>query len=437
MQRSFCPIPRVSEFARNCEGSSTFLFAFGLVALCAAGAIGVDYARATAMRQFLANAADAAALAAVARLPDTTAARDTALEYVEKNMPQAKFGSILDPGDIEIGFWDRTTRAFTPAVGQNEEQSGNAIRITTRMAESAGTGLSTMFARVLGINTLDLSSNSIAGRGGPPCVIALDAAATTAMLVGVTAKVIAEGCGVQVDATSSSAMVVSGAASVSASDVCVAGQAAVGLTSSVDPEPREYCLGQSDPLAGLGLPMFGGCQHYGKVIVGLGQEIDPGVYCGGLTIAAGASVELSPGTYVIRDGPLTLLGAGAISGQGVTFFLTGTGAVVNFAALSSLDLTAPTQGDLAGILFFQDPDTAGTHIWLGTSTANLQGVIYFPSGNLLSQSATRITPQDSCTVLIANSIEFLVNSGVSIDVTGADCRGALPGPYRRGIVLLQ
>ena len=40
-------------------------------------------------------------------------------------------------------------------------------------------------------------------------------------------------------------------------------------------------------------------------------------------------------------------------------------------------------------------------------------------------------------VLIAKTLSFTASSGVTIDIRKSNCRSALPGPYNRGIVLLQ
>jgi len=190
-------------------------------------------------------------------------------------------------------------------------------------------------------------------------------------------------------------------------------------------------------MAGLAVPTFGGCDFEDTKITGSTEPLEPGVYCGGLDIGGNSNVELDPGLYVIQDGPFALGGNSSIKGEGVTIFLTGKDAVISFKSGSTIDLTAPKSGALTGILFFQDPDFGGTHDWKGKSSTELRGVIYFPAGTLVSKNDNAMTPEGSCTVLIAHSLEFTASSGVSIDVSGVDCRGSLAGPYRRGIALLQ
>lgn len=425
------------EFGRDRRGGVLPLIGVFMFVAAGAAAFGIDYARMTMMRQSLQMAADAAALAAVSRLPDSDAARKTALVYVEKNMPQAKHGDVLDPADVEIGTWDQLTRTFTPANSKSEESTGTALRVTTRLAESNGNALKSLFAVALGFDEFDLSATAVAGRGGPPCVIVLDPTAAAALHIGGQAELEAVGCGVQVDSTADKALEIKSKGELEATDICVGGTAAVSTNGSADPTPKEYCPGYADPLAGLALPPVGACDHVNAKYNNSNTTLMPGVYCGGLDIGGKSNITLSPGVYVIKDGPFSLGAQAAVSGTEVMIFLTGNNANVSFKAKSAIDLTAPTLGPYAGILFFQDPNFGGTHDWKGKSSAYLRGVIYFPSGTLSSKNTSHMTPEDSCTVLIVSTLEFDSQGGASVDVSNADCRGGLPGPYRRGIVLLK
>jgi len=409
-----------------------------IVAAVGAATIGVDYARAVATRQFLATAADAAALAAVSRLPDHDAVRKTAIAYVQKNLSDARFGTALVPGDVEIGDWDAINGIFVPIDEGDPSAVGSAVRVTTRMAKTNGNSLSTLFAGAFGIDTMDLSVTAVAGRGGPPCVVALDSTTAGAMHLGGSAEVQALGCGVQVNSTASAAMEVTGSASLEASEICVGGTAAVKAGNSVQPNPKDFCPAQVDPMSGLTPPEVGACDPgKGGTYEDSHETLDPGVYCGGLSIEGQSDITLTPGTYIIKDGPFRLSGASSIQGKNVTIFLTGADALISFKGGSTINLTAPVVGDFTGILFYQDPAYGGTHDWRGKSTTDLRGVIYFPEGKLISNSKTAITPEGSCTVLIAKTLSFSTNGGATIDIRKSNCRSALPGPYNRGIVLLQ
>lgn len=121
----------------------------------------------------------------------------------------------------------------------------------------------------------------------------------------------------------------------------------------------------------------------------------------------------------------------------MTFYLTGSKSVLSFQDGTSLSLSAPAGGALAGILFFQDRAFGGTHQWHSSSPSELQGTIYLPGGEFVSAGTNSMTPLSSCNVIIANTIEFDADSGVSIDLSGSDCRSSLPTAVLGTVALLQ
>ncbi|MFZ1412971.1 MAG: TadG family pilus assembly protein [Defluviicoccus sp.] len=405
------------------------MLAFGVVVGVSAAAVGVDLVRGRALQQSLHMAADAAALAAAARLPDMVAATEVALAYVEKNMSAADYGRVLDPRDVEFGAWDPKARTFTVNTS-----AATAVRITTRLSAANENATSTFFAGILGQDSIEVAANAVAGRTGAPCVIALDPTAAGAMDLGYDSTLEARGCGIQVNSTSGRALMVASEASLESADTCIGGMA--NVSGSVSPEPREYCPGQADPLAGLANPSYGSCEYNKKVYQSSSQTLSPGIYCGGVTIEKDSKINLSPGLYVIKDGALKVLDTSSISGTEVTIFLTGAKAFINFNDESSVNLKAPTTGDYRGILLFQDPASSNQHTWNGQSTS-LVGVIHLPSSELKALTNHLITPYRSCTVLITKTLDLNSGAGISIDLSGPTCRQSLPAPYQRGVVLLD
>lgn len=79
------------------------------------------------------------------------------------------------------------------------------------------------------------------------------------------------------------------------------------------------------------------------------------MYCKGLKITAGAQVTLANGVYIIKDGPLVVDKAAMLTGTQVGIYLTGPGSNLTFANDSTITLSAPKDGLLAGLLIFDDP----------------------------------------------------------------------------------
>lgn len=400
-----------------------------------AAAMGIDYTRAQALQQTLELAADAAALAAAARLPDADAARAAAMAYVEKNMPSNAFGQVLNPSDVEIGGWDQATHSFVPA---GPTVPAAAVRVVTRLAASNGNALETYFGGVFGKDSVDIAASAIAGRTGAPCILALKPDDTTVEIKD-DVSVEAIGCGVQINSTETKALKVEKNSTVNAAGICIGGTAEI--KGIVSPEPSEYCIGQVDPLTSIEPPAYFGCDFNDTVFEETTETIPPGVYCGGIEIKENAHITLSSGVYIIEDGKLKVEKGGSLTGDEVMIYMSENSDDIEIKNESSFSATAPKSGPYTGVLIFRDRNSNKKVEWLSDSSGMLRGVIYLPNGKFTSSSLLnvdpQITPDQSCTVLIANEIELGDGSTVSIDLTSTDCRKNLPAPYSRGIVLLQ
>jgi Flp pilus assembly protein TadG len=134
-----------------------------------------------------------------------------------------------------------------------------------------------------------------------------------------------------------------------------------------------------DPLAYL-TPPCSPCTGGTALSTNSNMTINPGTYS---SISIGpANVVFSPGTYIINGAGGLSIGANAtVSGTGVTFYLTNN-ATVSMVGTPTLQFTAPTSGQYAGILFYQDPnDTVGPSFG-GNSSTFYDGVLYFPKSQV-------------------------------------------------------
>jgi hypothetical protein len=175
----------------------------------------------------------------------------------------------------------------------------------------------------------------------------------------------------------------------------------------------------ADPYASVVLPSFSGCDKKNfsaKTVV----TINPGVYCGGMKLNAGAVVTLNPGIYFLDQGSLSVAGGASMTGNGVTLvFTSSTGnnwanATINGGAV--VDLTAPTSGPTAGIVFFGDRRTpVGTAFKLnGGSTQVFGGAIYLSQGAITFSGGSG-TNATGCTQLVADTITFSGNSNFALN----------------------
>ena len=65
-------------------------------------------------------------------------------------------------------------------------------------------------------------------------------------------------------------------------------------------------------------------------------------------------MTLRPGVYIIKDGPLVVDKNASLTGVNVGFYFTGVRGGLLFDEKSTVSLTAPKNGPMSGLLFFED-----------------------------------------------------------------------------------
>lgn len=420
----------IARLIEDQRGSILPIVGVMFLLVSAGAAVAVDMGRAYAYRGQLRLAVDAAALAAAVNLPDVEAARKAAYRYAAINLPE--FKNLVHADDIEFGHWDPKTRRI-----KADDTAPSALRVTARLSEKNGNAMNTLFASVFGHDSLDIAASAVAGKRSSMCIQALEPLEADGLGMDVSAQIEALNCTVQVNSRHEYAFRIWLGSKMLASGLCVTGGAYVSGWATVSPEPTLGCPPQPDPLAGLQAPEVGACDHHDSVLEAHHGNLEPGVYCGGLEVTGDSDLTLAAGIYVIKDGPLSVAGTSKLTGEGITFFLTGEKGLIRFDDDSSLTLTAPTEGDMAGILVYQDRNFGGHHVWDSSAPTELHGTIYLPEGQLLSQSSNAITPIASCNVLIAKRLHFKFKSGVSIDLGRTACQQYLPAAVLGAPALLD
>jgi len=376
------------RFRRDQRGAIVGMVAV-LTSGVAVGALVVDGSRIYVERARLQGAADAAALAASAHLPDVDAARAAALDYAERN---SDADVVVNENDIVIGTWDDDSGQLT-----NNGGKADAVSVRVRRSDDRGNPLTMTLARAIGFTSVDIEARAIAGLSGitsPMCMLVLDPHGSRAVHMNGPGDVRAEGCSVRVNSDRADAVRINGPGSIHADKICITGNYQGG---SYDPSPETGCPPTPDPLAEREPPEVGSCDHHGTTSIETGTHtIDPGVYCGGLTVTGNARVTLNPGIYVIKDGPLRFRGGGAVvDARGVGFYLTGADSALDMAGTPELVFSPPADGPMEGISIFHDRDADPSieHSLAGTPDMTFEGTIYMPAHSLrLSGTPTMTSP---------------------------------------------
>lgn len=222
------------------------------------------------------------------------------------------------------------------------------------------------------------------------CVWALEESETGFSIVG-TADVDLP-CGIQINSSNAIALDQNGASCVTATSIRIVGGAA---GSCFSPSPMTGVAPTPDPMADRASPTVGGCDVDGKLKINKDTSLSPGVYCGGIGISGNAEVTFLPGVYILKGGDFKVSGSSSLRGEEVGFYLTDD-AELDITA-TEISFSAPTSGDLEGILFFQDRDdsTSIVHKIAGNADLELEGALYFAPSRLDlrgTSSATAPTP---------------------------------------------
>jgi hypothetical protein len=169
------------------KGVVFILVAVALLVFIAFAALALDVGNALVVRNELQNIADAAALAGARTLgrlyecngnittctgamlyqnqltyqADAGAIKNAINDVASKNQAGGKTGITINDADIVIGNWDAATKTLSATL-----ISPDAVSVKARRDASANSPITTFFAGLLGINTLNVSAPATAALTG-------------------------------------------------------------------------------------------------------------------------------------------------------------------------------------------------------------------------------------------------------------------------------
>lgn len=166
------------------------------------------------------------------------------------------------------------------------------------------------------------------------------------------------------------------------------------------------------------------------------QVLYPGTYCGGLTLDA-KNVTLMPGTYIMKDGALTIKNGADVFADRVSIVMTGKDAIVTIETGAKFYLKAPKMGPLAGLAIVEDtsPNSnkplslpSGVNIIASGGELDVIGALYFPTQALDMSGTAQIGARAPATSFIAYDVTFAgtTKANVKIDHVAAGIPPMLP-----------
>src|SRR5687768_6473084 len=311
------------------------LTTFALITPVLLGSVGiaVDYGRAALFRTKMQSIADSAAVMSARQLQLAQATSDKV-----SNFAKSYVASQLSEATTTV---DVDTTELTVKVTLNAE-----------VERFLDISLFQKSVPVRAAATAKLSS------GLPLCLVGLDGKAPATIGLEKNAILTASGCLVYSNSQSASGISSKDSAVLKAGFICSAGGKSAASNASFAPQPATDCPTMPDPLAIRQPPPDGPCKYLAKTVIGGNETLQPGVYCGGLVITLGANVKLAAGVYTIKDGPFLVNGDSTLTGENVGIYLKGQGSSLKFDAQTTINLTAPKDGPMVGLLIFDDPTGA-------------------------------------------------------------------------------
>jgi Flp pilus assembly protein TadG len=267
------------------------------------------------------------------------------------------------------------------------------------------------------------------GGGTAGCILQLGSGSSLGINMSNGVAINANNCGVDANGTGSGALTVIGGADLTAASINVVGGITQNNGGVINDSGAKVTNGSAtaDPYASYsvanaetGFNMT--CPNSTPTNYSSGgakYTLNPGVYCGGISLSNGASATFNPGIYIIDGGTLSLQSGTNIATGGVTFVLTGTSG--NYAGMSiangaTLAINAPSSGPTAGIAFYGDPNNTSAVNLAGGANITANGAYYFPGSTV--DFSNGVTNSASCTQLIANNIVFTGGTNFSLNCSG-------------------
>lgn len=424
------------RFIKDASGSALTLTGLAVAMILASAAIGVDMGYAYVIKTRLQGTADFAAMAGAAELPDEDVVRSRAQAYATRNMPPESNGTVLADSDVTIGNWDVDTRVFTANASPI-----NAVRVVTRRSDANGNPLGLFFGQVLGVVDVNIDRLAIAARDNSvsDCIVALKPD-ETGVSVNADGNITTENCGIHSNSTDNNSIVTNsgGQITVNGGNICTAGDY---QGSGYDPPPDTGCDTKPDPLASLAAPTIPPCDYTEKVVVQDGEAatLSPGRYCKGLEINSNGTANFEPGTYIIEGDKFTVNAGSTAQGSGVSFYMRDESALVLFNQDSHVDLSAPTDGDLAGVLLYVDRDigVVTKHEINSDSASVLNGTVYMPESELMINSNGQVGGSDQCSNYVVGNLTVNSDSSLYMGQDYETCGVPLPDEMSNGVRLVR
>ncbi len=392
----------------NQRGNLAIMSAMLMLPIVLSIGVAIDFSSLHRAKTDLQQLADGSALAAAKEMVLITknagSNYEVAKRYVSAHLAsgKARFASITN---IKVDTDDENNLLTVSLTASKKNAFGNFLQPEYSVFETSAT------AKVLaGMNI---------------CSIGLDEINSETLFMDDDAALVANSCGVFSNSTDNHGINLKSNSNLQSGLVCSVGGAKIS-GGNASTEVVTDCPPIEDPLQARTGPAVGGCAFTDFEIKDATQTLMPGTYCGGLKVKGSSTVNFEPGIYIIKDGILEISGHSVANGSYVGFYFTGDDARMKFTRNSTVSFVAPRTGEMAGMLFFQDPvGTAlpsdsppsddNTFKIDSNNAETLLGTIYLPRGKLIIDSQNPVAAQSAFTVVVTQRMQFIGDSSLVLN----------------------
>ncbi len=383
----------LNKFFRHTGGNFALTVAIVSPVLLGVAGLGVDVSTFISQQARMQETADTAVLAAIREAAiagwDQSVAEAVVVDFIQSNLDSSAFASTQYTHDVAV------------------DKGGSSIKVTLQQ-----NGHGYLLLSLWKNNPqIEVSAKAFMASSANICVLTLEEKLPS-QLLSRSSKLTGVDCGVFANSESKAAINVDSKSSMTAEVICSAGGFS-GAPAVYSPDVVTDCPVIPDPLAGRAPPPVGSCD-YNDTSLNKSATLYPGVYCGGISAQGNATITLEPGIYVIKDGPLTLNGNATLTGENVGFYMTGSTAKTGFGTATTVSLSAPKSGPMAGILFFEDRNAEKGRLFVISSkdARKLVGTIYLPKGFLYVGGSSKFADASAWTAIVSRAI--MVDNGPAI-----------------------
>ncbi len=349
---------------------------------------------------------------------------DVGMWYANKRLIQSAVDSAALAGALELRRSVGDITAITNVVNADASingysaAAGDTIAVdasnSPRVAVTITRTVPSLLSQVVFTQTTNVQARAVAQADvNDSCIWSLNPTAAQAINVTGSADVDL-GCGMIANTDDPDGIHKEGSGCLAASEYKVAGGYDESLNSGcpLDPVPETSIPPADDPLASLPSPSYTSCVGGGPPLNLSGSAdyvVSAGVHCTNINVTTSGTVTFGPGIHVFDGAALSIQGGSTVEGSELTLYWSESGGVndgFDIAGGATVTLSAPTSGTYAGILMYQDRNTAPgvTHKLTGGSTMNLDGIIYTPSTDVEFAGGT--SADSSSILIIADEVEF-------------------------------